>query len=225
MESSAWVLGRNTVLCILLFYALLGCDFGHSDNASAETRLSLGSIIASQERHFSNLDPRTYPDKRRTFRFSFPGIRSFQMDNLVLDSLQSYEAGDCAGRISNFSSKMGLFLSDSCICGPYGYDFRYYISCYEKQIKVVYTMDWTVNKNSQLEGAIYVLRESIVDFNEDETILMQRIDTMRRNYTSERFYRRFINKPFQRIQDSCKEMNPNYWINEYREVWTENGSF
>jgi hypothetical protein len=108
-----------------------------------------------------------------TFIFPF----GYELNNFKLDSTNQYGAGDCWGKIKQFSENELSIGIDSMSCGEYGFEYNFYL-LKNNRIKIVHSKESETLIEYNNRKTEYLLTEKVYDFRENPFVLYYRKDTV-----------------------------------------------
>ncbi|WP_162555723.1 hypothetical protein [Reichenbachiella versicolor] len=148
-------------------------------------------------------------------KLELPSIGVFELDQMKMDSLNSYGEGDCWGYISRYSLDDMSIAIDSASCGIYGYSYKYYVLDPDGLISKVYEkksdpiMDYNTNNH------VYINKELVIDFEKEPALFKVRIDTTDVvEYKNSNIQKEFTTE---NLTDATKWYK--YFEEEYRYAW------
>jgi len=199
------------IYLIIIVWLVTSCGF--QKNKRSESLLSSDSVekTNSTNEHSENLtEMESNPEI-----IELPVIGTFELNNMKLDSLNKYGAGDCWGTIRRYSlPDVGLAI-DSMNCGEYGYIYKYYLLSNKDFIQVVYTKKSESILNLEKNTYFYIQQEQVIDFNSDPAISMIKIDTVYEyNLRDNPINKKFVTTDLRDVQKIYNQLD-----NEYQGKW------
>lgn len=198
----------NSVV-LIVFICVLG--------ACSQKQVEQGNKVKESFRPISEAESTPLPEqdveKPNTAMLDLPFLGQFELNNAAIDSMNEYEAGDCWGRIKQYSWSQAILAMDSLTCGEYGFTNTYYLLSPKGQIKSVYIQESTPRLNPKHASSDFVLREQIINFKTDPAISKMRIDSASECFDS------MTDKVFTRNTLGEGRGDSQFWELQYHETW------
>lgn len=156
----------NYLRIISILFIIISCQ----NNSKTEREIELKN---STDRIAEYVKTEINIQENDTFLFPF----GHELNNFKLDSTNQYGAGDCWGKIKQFSEKECSIGIDSMNCGEYGFEHNFYLFI-DNRIKIVHSKESETLIGYNNRKTEYLLTEKVFDFREDRYVIYSRKDTV-----------------------------------------------